>query len=269
VLRVLKSGGDVVTLTRLKAFLAGIDGRAAVATPLIEKIDARGRYTVERRLPGTAMVALLPGLKGDHRQRAFANYVAAAEALAGIEFPDRPYGQILAPAPIRAETWTGYLRHSLDRARLRNGAVIAGEVGDVEDLRAKALVLLEPLAPRPPKALVHGDYFPGNVLLDGVQRVTAIVDFSTYTMVGDPLYDMVTAAIFVEMVDRITDDDVAAVRGLVNARLGEAIKPAARFYRVHAAFVMADPAFAAPPYPKLYPWALATLRQFAWDVLPE
>jgi Ser/Thr protein kinase RdoA (MazF antagonist) len=215
------------------------------------------------------MMTLLPGLRGERRRTALANYVAGAEAIAVIEYPDRLYGQILAPAPIRAETWTGYLRRSLDRALLRNGAVIAAEIGDIEDLRAKALTLVEPLEPRPKKALVHGDYFPGNVLLDGALAVSGLVDFSVYTVVGDPTYDLITAPIFLEMIHEATPADVETVRGLVRARLGDAIRRAARCYRVHAAFVMADPAHAAEPYPEIYPWSLATLRQLAKGALPD
>jgi hypothetical protein len=180
VLRVFRRGGDMVALTRLKAFLADIDGRADIATPLIEKIDSAARFTVERRLPGTAMIALMPGLKGGRRRTALANYVAGADKIAAIDYRDRPYGHLLAPAPIRAGTWTEFLRRSLDRALMRNGAVIAAEVGDAEDLRARALALSEPLTPRPAKALVHGDYFPGNVLLDAALTVSGLVDFSAY-----------------------------------------------------------------------------------------
>ncbi len=263
VVRILKNGGDVVTLSRLKAFLAEIDGRAAIATPLIEKIDAAGRYTVERRLPGTAMIGLLPGLAGEGRRRALANYIGAAGAVAAIEFPERPYGHLLAPAPIRTDTWSEFLRRSLDRALLRNGAVVAAEVGDVEDLRARAQALVEPLPPRPAKALVHGDYFPANVLLDATLAVSGLVDFSVYTVVGDPAYDIVTAPIFLEMIASITPADIEEARRLVHERLGEESEPAARCYRALAALTMADPAYAAEPYPHIYRWSLATLRDLA------
>lgn len=268
VLRVLKVNGDVAALTRLKAFLAEIDGRAPLVTPSIESIDPAGRYTVERRVPGTALVTLLPELSGTRRDDALRSYLTSSDVLDAIELPDRPYGQILGAAPIHTETWTEYFRRSINRALLRNGAVIAAEVGNVEDLRAKALALLERLDPRPRKTLVHGDYFAGNVHLDGLLAVCGLVDFSSYTLVGDPLYDTITAPIFLEMTPRVTPGDIEVARAFVATRLGEAAKPAARFYRAHAAFTMADPGYAVEPYPQLYGWAIANLKRLAADGLP-
>lgn len=268
VLRVIKYGGDADALARLRSFLAQIQGRLAVETPLIEEIDPGGRFTIERRLPGTAMTALMPGLTGERRQEMLANYVACADAAATIALPDRPYGEFLAAAPIAAETWTEYLRRSTDRWLTRNGAAIAAAVGDVEGIRAKALALIDPLEARPAKALVHGDYFPGNILVDRDLTVSAILDFSAYTAVGDPLYDVICAPIFLEMIEQAREDDVATARRLVNERCGDAVEPASRFYRAHAAFAMADPANARAPHLRLYDWAITNLKRLAADDLP-
>ncbi len=56
---------------------------------------------------------------------------------------------------------------------------------------------------------------------------------------------------------------MALARHLVVAHHGDAILPAARFYRAYAAILMADPANAAPPYPRLFAWSVANLRALA------
>ena len=72
------------------------------------------------------------------------------------------------------------------------------------------------------RRLAHGDYFPGNVLLDETLALTGLVDFSVFTLAGDPLYDAITAALFLEMIDEAGADDVALARrhggGSVTAR---------------------------------------------------
>ena len=258
VLRVLRRPADPVQLRRLAAFQGEIEGRLPYATPLIAAIDPFGRYTIERRLPGVPALALLASLSGERRRTALAGYARGAEAIATITFPDRPFGQILDDRPLTAESWTAYLRLGLDRFIALNGSAIAATVGEVEDLRSKALALLAAVPP-PAKALVHGDYFPGNVLLDDDLAVSGLVDFSVWTVVGDPILDIAGAALFLEMAEEATADDVAYVRRLVLDRHGTAIVPAGRFYRAYAAFAMAEPGNAGGHYPKMFPWALANL----------
>ncbi len=257
----------MAALTRQQAFLAEIDGRLAVPTSAIEAIDPAGRFTIERRLAGTALIALLTRLGGAERRTAIAAYVAGAAATGRLLLPDRPYGQILGAAPITGETWPGFFRASLDHWLARNGATIAEATGSVQRVSANAMALLEALPERPAKGLAHGDYFPGNVLFDERLALTGLVDFSVFTLAGDPLYDAITAALFLEMIDQAGADDVALARHLAIANHGEAILSSGRFYRAYAAILMADPANAAPPYPRLFAWSVANLRALAAGTL--
>ena len=266
-LRVLRRPGDAAALKRQQAFLAEIDGRLDIPTSVIETIDGQGRFTIERRLKGTSLLTLLTRLSGAERNKAIAPYVAGAEATGRLRLPERPYGQILAPAPITAETWPGFFRASLDHWLARNGATIAEVTGSVARVSANALALLADLPEKPAKGLAHGDYFPGNVLLDDTLALAGLVDFSVFTLVGDPLYDVLTAALFLEMIEEARADDVALARRLVVERHGEAVLSAGRFYRAYAAILMADPANAAPPYPRLYAWSVANLKALAAGIL--
>ena len=263
----LKQPGDPETLARLQAFLARIDGKLAIPTGAIAAIDAAGRYAIERRLGGRSLLSRMAELSGTERARAIAAYVSGAEATGRLLLPERPYGQILGAAPLTAGTWTGFFRRSLGHWLAENGATIAEATGDLAAVAGNALALLEALPERPAKGLAHGDYFPGNVLLDDGLAVSGLVDFSGFTLAGDPLYDTITAALFLEMIEEATADDVALARDLVMTRHGEAILDPGRFYRAYAAILMADPANAAPPYPRLFAWSVANLRALAAGTL--
>jgi len=261
ILRVLRSpAADLAPLRRLQALLAGIDGRLAVPTSTIDEIDGRGRYTIERRLAGRSMLDLLPSLSGAARETAFRNFAMGSEAPAAVVFADRPYGEVLCDRPIRSEDWHDYLRASLDRYAETNRAAIAADAGDPAALKAKALALLAGVPRHPPKALVHGDYFPGNVLLDAGQRLSGLVDFSIWTVIGDCTIDLAGAAIFLEMIAEANAQDVALVRALLLGRHRAALNSAGPFYRAYFAFAMADPGNYGGLYPKLYPWSIANLR---------
>ncbi|MBN9021267.1 MAG: aminoglycoside phosphotransferase family protein, partial [Rhizobiales bacterium] len=199
VLRILRRPQDPAALHRKQAFLAGLDGRLPFATQRIEAIDPHGGWTVERRIPGESLLARLRTLGGPARQAALRHYAEAVDAVASVLMPERPYGQVLAEAPVTAPTWHAYLVAGLDGFIAANGAAVASLHGDVGALRARALDLLPGVAERPPKALVHGDYFPGNVMMDTAPAVTGLIDFSAWTTVGDPAYDAVGAVMFLEM----------------------------------------------------------------------
>ena len=144
-LRVLKRPGDATGLARLRTFLDEIDGRLGVPTSVIETIAPAGRYTIERRLAGTSLLTLLPPLHGTDRRKAITAYVEGAEATGRLALPDHPYGQILAPSPLTAESWTGYFRLSLDFWLAQNGTAIAEATGDGERVHANAAALVRAL----------------------------------------------------------------------------------------------------------------------------
>jgi len=246
-------------LRRQKKLLAAIDGRFPFRTPRIEAFSKSGEYVIERRLAGRPMPEVVRGLAREERAVAFRNYLAAIEPLGTITFPDRLYGQLIAEPALRASDWHDYLRRSLDSFATRNAPTIAAEFGDVAALVAKTLRLLGGVDPHPPKALVHGDYFPGNVLLDERLRVSAVIDFSAFTLVGDPILDAACAVAFVEMSEPFTEADSALVRSLAIERFGTSLADAEPFYRAYFAFFLVSPEYAAPPYPKLYAWSLANL----------
>ena len=185
IVRVLKRQPEPGALRTLQRFLAGIEGRLPFPTSVILEIAENESYTIERRLPGMSMLALLPKLSGDERRLALTNFAVAAEAVGSVMLDGRPYGQILGNVPLVGDRWTTYLGKSLDRFIAANGRVIAERIGPVELLREKALALLAEVG-EPGKSLVHGDFFPGNVLLDERLDVSGLVDFSGFTVVGDP-----------------------------------------------------------------------------------
>ena len=261
--------GASLSKSRLKAFLARIAGRLPFATPQILKIGPGEAWTIEKRLPGRPMLALLRELTGADRETALVNYADALDALARVPLLYHPYGHVLAPTPIRADSWRAFARRSLAGFRDRNRAPIAAAAGDPDLLFAKAEAMIADLPEHPEKVLVHGDYFPGNVMMDDQLAVSAVLDFGVFTVAGDRQLDLAVAAHTLELLEECGPEDARFVHQRLVERHGAEIDAAFRFYRAFLAFSMADPANAEPPYPLLYDWSIAQLRLLAEDRLPN
>lgn len=89
---------------------------------------------------------------------------------------------------------------------------------DIPDLDARIEAMLDRFAGQytGPDAVVHGDFFPGNILMTDRAIVTGVIDFGSYTMIGDPLYDVASACGFWRMYER----DHTGARDRLLARAG-------------------------------------------------
>lgn len=254
---------------RLRAFLADLDGRLPYATPVILDIADGDAFTVERRIAGRPMAERLVDMPWETRDRAWRAYVVAVDKLRTIRRPEHRYTQLVAPEPISAATWPEFVARCMDAAAGRNRLTIEREVGPAGELLERAIALTKVLETSPPHALVHGDIFPGNMMMDDDGNVTGLLDFGVLTVAGDPALDLAGAYLPLEMLAECEPADAGVVRSLMVDHYGEEVAPPIACYRAWYALFLADPAYARAPYPRLYDWSLANLRRLARDETPD
>jgi hypothetical protein len=214
-------------------------------------------YVVQRLIPGRPLHELMTILTGNERKRALTSYTYAAFEIASLPYARDSYGEFLRDDDsIQAETWTEYLlarmRRSLDASPWLRTDVPT--LDHTVHALAKRINAMQPA----PKSLVHGDYFPGNVLMDSAFEVSGVIDFGPLTVIGDPALDLASAAIFLEVVrpGYLPEDSELVTRLLVD-RAGPAIQDTIITYRAWYAIRFA-------PYrdddPNLYAWCTSSLR---------
>lgn len=177
------------------------------------------RWFLERRLPGRSMKDALHDVRGGARRALIDSYLETAASLRRIDFARDHFGELLTDEPLRTPTWADYLRRALDR----QVAAVEPELRDEIALDETAAAIRRSLLaiPEPEPGIVHFDYFPGNVLCDD-RRITAVIDWSVLSVVGDPDLDLAMAVAYFGVTEAATDEDVAqGTRWLAERGLAE------------------------------------------------
>jgi hypothetical protein len=252
---------------RIGELCASLDRRAVpYALPEVLEVhsDDEGSWSIERRLDGRPLDSLLDRLRGDHRARALTAYVDGAAAFAGLGLPPGwtgGCGELFTEERLRAERWgdllTSRLALQLDQAH----DLLAGVVPALDAVRTRILGQARVQADGA-RSLVHGDWFPGNVLMGDDLQVSAAIDLGWLSVVGAADHDVRSAVVFFEVHpwEQPGDAEVLliAARRHLGPHAAEMIDVTRRFEQARFAFVDEDH--------HLHRWCVAGLRAVAEEV---
>jgi aminoglycoside phosphotransferase (APT) family kinase protein len=172
---------------------------------------------------------------------------------------EQPYGELLTEQPLTADAWHGFLVRLVDRALAEDGEALRADSGWDDESKARLLEHLAVVPERPAKPLVHGDFFPSNVMVTDDLRVSGVLDFSPMTVLGDSQVDLAGSLMWLEVVPGYQPADSATLRHLIVERHGERIEPVIDLYRLVYSVYFAG---ARLDDPKLYDWCVANLRRW-------
>jgi aminoglycoside phosphotransferase (APT) family kinase protein len=259
VLRVYQRGVDRGYVDQLREFYDKLGSRdLPFEIPVVIEIATHGGllYSIEKRIQGSRMSDFLKTATGEARTRSLVSYVETANRVQELPFEGNEFGELLLPASMRQPAWTEYLlaraRDSISRA----DADLARDVPDLNDVVAGWERELSLVSEVRTARLVHGDYFPGNVMVNDRGQVVAVIDFSPMSLAGDPRLDVLCALIFIEVDDGYQSSDSETVRQLIAERHGEAILRLESVYRTYYSLYFSP---VRRSDPKLYAWCIANL----------
>ncbi len=267
-LRVFHTHTDLSHLEKIGAFYKKLSApHLPFAVPEIFEFaveDGVG-YSLDRLIRGRAFHDVMPALTGADRNRALDSFTDAASALSAISLEDQPYGEFLFDDALTGDTWADFLLARLEENYAKGRPDLIEAIPNVdaivEVLRERIRALLDP-----PKVLVHGDYFPGNVLMDDDFNVTGVIDFGWLTVAGDPAMDLASAAIFLNVVRGHQPSDAERVHARLLATHGDALAAAIETYRGWYAIRFS-------PYKaddgSLFEWCVISLKKFMERTLED
>jgi aminoglycoside phosphotransferase (APT) family kinase protein len=173
------------------------------------------------------MSAVLPALRADQLDAMMQRYLTAAFALAQIQAPpalDRY--KLFDPACISQRMdgdWhqflARYLTHKLSQVTPHLSRDVPAFAVKLQQLYA---ILDQPY--RGHYRLIHGDFFPGNLLIDDNYQITALLDFGLLTMYGDYLFDLATGWVFFDMYDELKVKASDRYLAMLLDRLGQNLR---------------------------------------------
>jgi len=193
----------------LKKFYDSIDSYdLSYALPHIYSIYQEGNIivTIEKRIEGRNMQGVLPGLNNDRLESYMKNHFAASLELQSIKAPADLHEYLLFDRyhlnGSRLKDWNAFLTQFLIR---KLPEVQDYLVKNVVNFPKKVELLLEILSQdyQGDYSLIHGDFYPGNLLVDETGKVTGLIDFGMMTMWGDYLFDIATSWVFFDMYDEL------------------------------------------------------------------
>ena len=224
VLKIDKPAVDRALTGRRRALYAALD-RSAVpfAVPGILDIgESHGvGWSLETRIAAQCFADLLPRLKGPARQRALLSDADAAAEVRKLRYTQvgphqAAYGEVLAADAIRADSWADFVLARAGACLAAARDRVAGLVDRPERALDRLAQWLAGCGPTSPD-LVHGDFYPANLLTDAQGTVTGLLDFGPLTLMGDATLDLAGAVLYLTGMEGV----VAADRGVVRERARE------------------------------------------------
>lgn len=193
-------------LQTLQQFYHSIDDHASILRlPRLLEVTRRGNLIValETRLAGVTLETALNLLDADQHERLETLYLDAVGALKALQITEAPQRYLLFDQSGQSAT-SGQTFEHFYADLLANKLVTVGSIFNtvVQTFTSKAVDLVEAIRSHRPAPLhvVHGDFFPGNVIVTpDYQQVVGVIDFGSFTMFGNHLLDWAGAFGFYQM----------------------------------------------------------------------
>lgn len=269
VLKVYGKDIGIKNIRLLKDFYASLNtNKVNFSTPSITDIKEVGDklLVIERRLAGHCPnTEYLKGLNSSVLEKFFSAYL---EALFSIQRIETSFLNIAEPLDLTGDffrpqsyrNWNDLIvvnlkdkyekTHDIFDKKVKNSAWLVDRLS----VKVKSYVIEQ-------NHLIHGDFFPANVMIDDNMNITAVLDFGILTTIGDPLFDIALGATFSDMYDQIPQLKIRKfVWSLIKQRVSEEEYIRMQIYVLIYSFISANMYKKNDPTDGHFSWCISNLN---------
>ncbi|MGG4168930.1 aminoglycoside phosphotransferase family protein [Rossellomorea vietnamensis] len=236
VLKIYNDLSDVTKQERLRDFYAGLKAdHLSYELPYIHDILVENGtlVTIEKRMQGNDMQGKLAGMTHDEQTIMMETYLQANLALRSVQGSSTMEGYQLfhdhrMSLGIR-DNWYDLLKETIEQ---KQPALRPYFERDVRGYEKKLTLVKERLASgyAGDYSFIHGDFYPGNILINEKHDVTGLIDFGMLTMYGDYLFDVAIGWVCLDMYNQLNANLAERYLEIIVSTLGEEVRKDLYFY---------------------------------------
>jgi Ser/Thr protein kinase RdoA (MazF antagonist) len=236
VLKLYNTSKQASYLLELKDFYSSLNrSLLPYEIPTIEYVGVEEPYcvTIEKMLTGTRLSTHIHNRTQSEIMDILGIYLETQLHLQKIKFPKEILRYKLFDEENISDRmsgdWNQFMVRLIDHQARKPNHLLESQV-DQYKTKIDQLISIFNTPYRGEYTLIHGDFYPGNILVDDSLKVTALLDFGLFTMFGDPLYDIATGWVFFDMYNELGMDIRNKYLSLLLRSLGDKINKPIRAY---------------------------------------
>ncbi|MCC5803606.1 aminoglycoside phosphotransferase family protein [Rossellomorea vietnamensis] len=272
VLKIYNDFSDVKKQEKLRGFYAGLKtDHLSYELPYIHDILVENGtlVTIEKRMQGSNMQSKLAGMTRDEQTNMMKIYLQANLELHSLQGSSTMEGfQLFHDHRLslgRMDNWYDLLSETI---KLKQTELKPYFERDVRDYEAKLTLIMERLATgyEGDYSIIHGDFYPGNILINEKNEVTGLIDFGMLTMYGDYLFDVAIGWVCLDMYNQLNASLPERYLDIIVSTLGEGGRKDLYFYVLIYSLMTAN-LYSPTCEDGHYRWCVENLnREEYWEV---
>lgn len=257
----------------LEDFYTNIDSSSlSYELPYIyEAFEEKGTLvTIEKLIEGSNMQSMLSEMNYEEQNKIMELYLNANIELKNVKVKSNLEGFTLFNdsqiSLLKINSWFDLLKEIILSKQKELDPYFEKDVVNY-DAKVNQLVEILSLGYEGEYSLIHGDFYPGNLIINKSGKVTGLIDFGLMTMYGDNLFDIAIGWVCFDMYNELNANIYERYLNIIISTLGEDVRKRLYFYVLIYSFISAN-FYSHNCEDGHYQWCLKNLNNLNyWEVL--